>query len=276
MKNLIPGYDPYPFSPDIQYDTWAETMGKYRWRHEDGTPRTYYKLDYDWEPIFDIVTKEADMYFMPRLVECPDFFTSEFLARVPMAWIKFKTQLELLSGMLDGTTIDPELFEQGFDRTFKRTENVKSDVNDSSNSSATMGSRTDSTQSKDNTTTDDKARTIDYEQGVQGYDNGFGDIGGNGNQYASRMVDTLNPSKTETAGENTFQQGEQVNTGSQSGNTNGTQETGETIEEHVKRINYYDNLAFLRDRMDRLENVKPFYSYFLDLFTHVDSFSKGW
>ncbi len=326
MYNTIPGYPWKPgdcgaVCPD--YRAWSETIGQYRWEHADGSPRTYYPLEWQWQRVYDAVTQTADLYFMHRNIEDVLFFTDEFLARVPLAWEKFKTELELLSGTLDGTNIDPEIFTSGYDREFTRTQTQSSTVHDTSTGNIQFGERIDSEDSTDSADRDGKARDIQYQQGVQAYDGSFPDIGSGGNDFASGMVDHVE-TENQTAQRNgkardiQYQQGVQAYdgsfpdigsggndfasgmvdhvetenqtaqrnttavTGAQTnkqqvdGTTAGEQEIGETEREKVRRINYYDNLAFLRDRIDRLDQIKPFYSYFLDLFTGTESMQKAW
>lgn len=279
MYNTIPGYPWKPgdcgaVCPD--YRAWSETIGQYRWEHADGSPRTYYPLEWQWQRVYDAVTQTADLYFMHRNIEDVLFFTDEFLARVPLAWEKFKTELELLSGTLDGTNIDPEIFTAGYDREFTRTQTQSSTVHDTSTGNIQFGERIDSEDSTDSADRDGKARDIQYQQGVQAYDGSFPDIGSGGNDFASGMVDHVE-TENQTAQRNTTAvTGAQTNKQQVDGTTAGEQEIGETEREKVRRINYYDNLAFLRDRIDRLDQIKPFYSYFLDLFTGTESMQKAW
>ena len=67
-------------------------------------------------------------------------------------------------------------------------------------------------------------------------------------------------------------QGQQENTQTVNSGVNSTFEESE----EVRRINYYDNLAFLRDRMDRLNLIKPFQFYFEYLFNNVTSKKGFW
>lgn len=260
----------------LNYMQWCDTIGKRRWYHEDGTPRTYLAFDYQWKPIYDAVTVEADLYFMTRSILDPLYFTSEFLARVPMAWQKFKTEFELLTGTLDGTAISPDLFEQGFTRSFKRSVDSTGTATENGTGSVTQGERTDSTSSSGSVSADGKSRDISYLQGVQAYPDTGAGIGEYGNDYASSMIDHISNSNSSDSQSVTTKIGAQTNKTNQSSNRTDSGNVAEEINEEVKRINFYDNLAFLRDRFDRLDNIKPFYSYFDDLFIDVVSCRGNW
>lgn len=271
MKSVINyslGYDPDEYS-GMTYNIWAQTFGKYRWYHEDGSPRTQYPLDYNWKTIYEIATNAADLAFSYRIIDDPFIFTNEFLANVPINWLRYKTQLELFSGTLDGTTISPDLFEQGFTREL----NIKDNTNGSGSTSESLGERTDSTSATRDRNIDAKARSINYEQGVQAYDNlNNENIGELGNSYASGFNDSVSKTTENSQDTNTTVIGEQNNTQ----NVSSSVSVKHSESERVKRINYYDNLAFLRDRMDRLNLIKPFQYYFEYLFNHVSSMTGFW
>lgn len=262
------GYYPEQFDA-MPYNIWAETFGKYRWYHEDGTPRTQYPLDYNWQQIYDIATSAADLAFSYRTITDPYIFTNEFLANVPINWLRYKTQLELFSGTLDGKTIDPDLFNQGFTRKMTHTEEVQG----TGTTNDKIGERIDTNNSTDNVTSNAKTRTLNYEQGVQAYDNISNDnIGDYGNDYASNFSDSIGNGQEERNNETQSVQGQQENTQTVNSGVNSTFEESE----EVRRINYYDNLAFLRDRMDRLNLIKPFQFYFEYLFNNVTSKTGFW
>lgn len=263
-------------SNGVSFAHWADTIGKYRWVHEDGSTRTYNKLDYQWQAIYDAVTAECDMYYHYREITDPIYFTSEFLARVPMAWLKFKTEFELVTGQLDGTTISPDLFNQGFTREFSRSLTDSGNGYLSDSHAVYNGARTDTMSTSEDSSVDDKTRVINYQQGVQAYDSGMGGIGQLGNDYASGMQDTVSPSSGSMTGFTTTTIGKQDNSITHTQRSEDSSAQSEIIREKVERINFYDNLAFLRDRVDRLDMIKPFYSYFNDLFIDVCSYSGNW
>lgn len=266
--NYSLGYDP-DVNSGMTYDIWAQTFGKYRWYHEDGTPRTQYPLDYNWKNIYDIATSAADLAFSYRIIDDPFVFTNEFLANVPINWLRYKTQLELFSGTLDGNTISPDLFEQGFTRDVT----IKDNTTGNGTTNESLGERTDNATNRTDRVIDAKARSINYEQGVQAYDNlNNENIGELGNSYASGFNDTVSKTTDASDSINTTTTGAQNNT--QKVNSSVTVEHSE--HERLKRINYYDNLAFLRDRMDRLNLIKPFQYYFEYLFNHVSSMTGFW
>ena len=270
----------------MTYAQWCETYGKYRWYHKNGSERLYYPLDYEWKRIYESCTKYADMYFNDRIIYEPSIFTTNFLVNVPINWMKFKTELEMFSGTLDGTTIDPNMFNQGFTRD--TTENENNDDTDNVKSSQTgnidenLGTRTDRTFTDGTQDADSKSRAINYNQGVQAYDNNINNnnIGELGNNYASNMTDSV----TKTHGANTqeveTQTGKQENTtdstNEYTGNAKSSRNRSRTEHIHETRINYYDNLAFLRERQDRLNVFKDFYSYFEPYFAHADGFTGAW
>lgn len=253
----------------MTYDEWCEVYGQWRWYHEDGTPRTFLPIPGDYPELFGIVTKQADMAFTGREIHDPDVFTREFLRTVPVAWNNFKVEFEMFTGTLDGTNIDPDIFEAGFIRDTEQTEtnDALGNSSGSSTGSSTVinGARTD--------TGDNKSRSISYDQGVQAYnETTTDDIGTHGNDYASGMVD--NVSKTSnTTGAETDTQNTQTSTTNNSRAINDRK-----YKEHIKetRINYYDNLAFMRERFDRVQRFKPFEEYFFPCFAHAESMTGDW
>lgn len=269
INNSQLGYYPIRHDGKMSYKDWCDTFGQYRWRHEDGSARTYYPLNDNYANIYDYVCRSADIEFGYRYIDDIESFTSEFLARVPIAWAKFKIQLEMISGTLDGTNIDPDIFEAGFDRTFTSETKGKHSENRTDN----LGTRTDSVTSENKTTTEDKNRTIEYTQGVQGYANlGNDNIGDLGRNYADGFTDGVDKSSGTVNGTSESSIGSQKN----DYDTDGSKSENHTEEEHVKRISYYDNLAFLRERFEHLNEYKEFYEYFLPLFSNVSSFSGWW
>ena len=283
---IPPLASPNELCEKMTYAQWCETYGKYRWYHENSLERLYYPLDYEWKRIYESCTKYADMYFNDRIIYEPSIFTANFLVNVPINWMKFKTELEMFSGTLDGTTIDPNMFNQGFTRD--TTENENNDDTDNVKSSQTgnidenLGARTDRTFTDGTQDADSKSRAIDYNQGVQAYDNNINNnnIGELGNNYASNMTDSV----TKTHGANTqeveTQTGKQENTtdsaNEYTGNAKSNRNRSRTEHIHETRINYYDNLAFLRERQDRLNVFKDFYSYFEPYFAHAEGFTGAW
>lgn len=242
------------------YCEWAEEFGKNRWMKSDGTSRTIYPLDYNWQRIYDDACKQADFYFSSRCV--PDdihAFTVEFLSLVPTAWMAYKTQLEFFSGNLAGDTIDPKEFHAGRYHKYRR------DMSDVLNQ--TLGAKTD-TETGGNTTIttgDTKNRELTYEQGVQALEPDNDNIGELGRDYASQIVDNVNKENVTETGDNnrTVNLGQQENEDSRL--------VHEEIEEENEVINYYDQLAFGRERMEKLGQLKPFYEYFQDLFLEIDA-----
>lgn len=268
LKNAQLGYDPN-WTKSMTYDVWRDTFGKYCWYHEDGTARTQYPLDYNWKAIYDIATQAADLAFSYRTINNPCVFTNEFLALVPIAWLKYKTSMELMSGTLDGLTIDPQLFEQGYERHLSHKETT----NGTGDSTDVLGEREDSSNQTNNSAADVKARAINYEQGVQAYDDLNNDnIGEYGNSYASNFSDTVSKSNSNDTTENEYTTGEQTNTNK----TKTTVQNEFTEDDKMTRINYYDNLAFLRERMEKINLIEPFQHYFEYLFNNVESMTGFW
>lgn len=268
IDNPSIGYMPVNPDGSMSYDAWCEVYGKYRWYHEDGTTRTIYPLEYQWKNLYDIVTKQCDLRLQFEPIYDVETFTSEFLALVNDAWLKYKTELEMFSGTLDGTNIDPLMFEAGFTRTIEGSQKGSGDSSTTSqntnSSTQSMGERTD--------TAENKARGINYVQGVQGLSPETTPIGQMGTGHASTMQDNIS--------EQTATVGNQNNTSSSSGSASGNDNYNNNVtyneKVHETRINYYDNLAFLREREDRLKYYKPFYSYFLPLFKEIRSMNGWW
>lgn len=282
----------------MKYHEWKDTLGEYRWYNKEGEARVILPLDYNWVNVYNIVTDECDLHFHNYDIPCDAHdFTDYFFSYIPTAWFKYKTMFEMYTGTLDGTTIDPQMFEAGFTRDTEATTdstetldgnekiNVENNVNNVENSNVTdnIGAYTDTHTSSSNSL----GRALTYLQGVQGIENiNNGNIGLLGNKYASSIVDNVNQTDTMA----TDNGGERSNQSTQNGNSQGTQRgeqlkdtdnttTGNTtFREHIHetRINYYDNLAFLRDRIDRINQITPFYSYFEQFFSCVKAMSKKW
>lgn len=241
------------------YCEWAETFGQNRWIRSDGTPRTIYPLDYNWERIFNDACKQVDFYFHNRELPCDSMtFTTEFLSLVPEAWMKYKTQLEFFSGTLTGETINPEEFHAG--RKHEMIRELTDDRNEK------IGSRKDTQQSSTNVeeSSGNKERSMRYEQGVQAVSPRNSNIGELGTDYLSEMNDGILNSERNgnTNGDTT------VKTGAQKNETN--TKVYEKITEDNEIVNYYDQLAFARSRMEMMDDFKSFYEYFQPLFFDVE------
>lgn len=265
------GYNPLNYPNGMSYHDWCDTLGKYRWYHEDGTSRTQYALDYSWKEIYDIACKTADIAFGYYHINNPEMFTSDFLSMVPVNWLKYKTELEMFSGSLDGKTIDPDMFSAGFERTTRGYNN-----NDYGNTNTYRGTGTNTNETSDTgkQIDDNKQRSINYNQGVQAYGNLSDiEIGDAGNDYASNFNDTIATLDRTTSNESESNSSNIVN----STDTN-TGNSDTDYYENVKetRISFYDNLAFLRDRLDRLKLLTPFHYYFRPLFISVESIRGDW
>lgn len=240
-----PGWPVCEKEPDLLYGEWIEMqgLGKIRWYlgDEEGNPdttkpRTYYELEDNWKKIWDIATRTVDEYFFHRKILFPEEFTDDFIARVPMAWQKMRTTLEMMTDLY-GLSIDPEEFYAGYDRETDRTENVTTtndietateklerniegeriDVSSmSGNVNQNIGQRIDSgkstvdgtqrlgertTNNNGNTTTDTDNRTRDelYAPGTQAYEGQLGDntIGRLGGDYIESLNDHVNISNVD-------------------------------------------------------------------------------
>lgn len=265
------GYNPLQYPDGMSYHEWCETLGEFRWYHEDGTPRTLYPLEYSWKSIYDKACQDVDIAFGYYHIYDPMAFTSDFLASVPDNWMKYKTQLEMFSGTLDGKNIDPDMFTAGFERT---TRGYNNNDYSSSNSYEGVGT-TESDEDVAGRQLDvTKQRSILYNQGVQAYDNlSTTGIGEAGNDYASSFTDTINNLDRTTTNKT------QTNTSNNIESLDSTTGNSDTdYYENVKetRINFYDNLAFLRDRLDRLHLLIPFQDYFRPLFISIESIRGYW
>lgn len=282
----------------MRYADWKNLYGGYRWYKGDGSARVILPLDYSWENIYKIVTQDCDLYF--DTWEIPDDieeFTDSFLALVPTAWFRYKTKIEMFLGTLDGTTIDPAMFEAGYTRTTdssqqdtgteSKTTNVTNTVNSSENSTSSLnvGEQTNSTITASDSS--QKSRALNYLQGVQGLvDVNVGNIGDLDNRYASNIADnvgtgiasgetdeTLGSRKDNSSGNVTTNYSGNGNEAVQD-NTSNDMAFHETV--HETRINYYDNLAFLRDRLDRIDMLQSFHKEFEKLFYSCVAMCKRW
>lgn len=151
--------------------------------------------------------------------------------------------------------------------------------------------------------TDTANRSLNYVQGVQGLNAPTaGNIGEMGLRYASNMVDNIGNTDTSTKEHTDTNSSTDKTTTDDTLKTTGTQnETGSSNTSHTNRdtysdsrnittdddvdfhelvhetrINYYDNLAFLRDRSDRLKLIQPFWSYLEDCFHSVSGLEETW
>lgn len=269
--------------PDrILYKDWCIKLGQYRWYDEEGRARTFVDLDYEWGTIFNIITSNTDYLFENYVVEDVDYFTRHFIDTVPVAWLKFKTELEMFLGTLDGTNINPREFKAGFERWTNH--NLGRGARQVQERNATGEMTTDS--SGNNSTSiglqsaTSKNRGIAYNQGVQAYNNQINNnnIGELGNDYASGMNDSVSISNVQPRTDT----GENASNSKTNQETNSTDvlnnQSAEVFGEHIReeRINYYDQLAFLRERFDRIERFDSFQRYFLPLFTAVEGMSVPW
>lgn len=265
----------------MTYHQWREHHGKYCWYHEDGTARVTLPLDYNWTAIYEQVTKDADIFFHHwEIPEDVSYFTSQFYAAVPQNWLKYKTAFEMFTGTLDGTTIDPAMFEAGYTRTTEatRTEDNTYTDTDSLTSNSQSSSNGNSTQAPHTDSSNSAARAIQYQQGVQALDFGNKNIGELGNKYASALTDNVSNSSTDFGEQNVTAETTDTTSDSSTRNRTNTDDKTETFNErvHETRINYYDNLAFLRERMDRLKDFVSFHSYFMPVFYDVVSMRGNW
>lgn len=266
----------------MKFWEWRLTYGQYVWFHEDGNARVILPLDYGWPAVYKEITQEADLYFSDwDLPENVVEFTNRFLSYVPTAWFRYKTMFELFSGTLDGNTIDPQMFEAGYTRTTQSQRDFEEEHADSGQSSGqSQASSTQDAYTDTNDTTDNsEQRTLNYAQGVQGLNNiNNQNIGALGNKYASTIVDSVGnnlQSGTNDYGErNISANGTDSNTNNTSGDSSSKDIFNETV--HETRINYYDNLAFLRERADRFKLLTPFYKEFEQFFLTVKFFSGDW
>ena len=259
------GYFPNNIPEEMSYLEWCDTFGKYRWYHKNGESRTQYKLDYNWKEIYDKAIKYCDLHFQDRNIIDVFNFTHLFLSEVPINWMKYKTSLEFFSGVLDGNTINPDIFEQGFTRTFNELYND----NENSNTDELIGERSVNETYKNDTDNNAKTNVGNYQQGVTQYNTMPTDFD---TDYMSNYnLSTAENNQTEDSSTNTNQSSQDnkyLNKKDSNYNRN--------INEKVTRINYYDNLAFLRERMEKITLLNPFQSYFEHLFNNVYDIGKWW
>lgn len=270
------------FHNEVSYPEWCETLGEYRWFKKDGSPRTFYTLEYGYPEIYKLVTSNADLRFNERIIFNIEEFTSLFLAAVPLAWLKFKAQLEFLNGTYDGKTLEPDIFEQGFTRTIsqidaRNTTGKAGSITDML-SDNTLGARLDTTKTTDSGTSGSKGRQILYNQGVQALEPNNANIGELGRDYASGLQDSVNNGTTSNNNDTTLNQGAQNNNSSSSiDNRNAFENNdmrGSDTRIHETRINMYDNIAFLKLRMEFVESIKSFEDYFQSLFGDISSMNR--
>lgn len=269
--------------PDaMPYKDWCVKIGQYRWYDEEGRARTFVDLDYEWATIFNIITANTDYVFENYIIEDIDYFTRHFIDTVPVAWLKFKTELEMFLGTLDGTNINPQEFKAGFERWTNH--NLGRGARQVQERTATNNMTTDSNGSGSQNiglqAATSKSRGIAYNQGVQAYNNQIDNdnIGELGNDYASGMNDTVSVSNVQPRSDTNTS----TNHSETDQNANNTDvlnnQSAEVFGEHIReeRINYYDQLAFLRERFDRINRFDSFQRYFLPLFTCVEGMGVAW
>lgn len=151
---------------------------------------------------------------------------------------------------------------------------------------------------KQSNQSDGKSRSLNYLQGAQGLDDiNNGNIGELGNRYASSIQDgisktsqSIDPHKDSTESKQNIDAHTDGTETNSSGTNTGEQHEGSSstdtgvYDDHTKfweevketRINYYDNLAFLRDRLDRIKELQPFYSFLEHLFINVTGMVITW
>lgn len=250
----------------MTYKEWCEEYGAFRWYRANGNSRTYNELDYDWKPIFDAACEQADLAMSTFNIPCDLVeFTNMFLAEVPDAWLRFKTRFEFFTGTLTGETINPGEFHAGRKQTTVR------EYNDGRNYK--NGARTDTRETgrEQTSESDSKQRALHYIQGVQALGNiNNGDIGELGTDYASQIDDNVaNGTSNGNSSENeTIVTGEQANEETAQGK--------ETINVESEIVNYYDQLAFARERIEHMDECIPFWREFQYLFQNVESMRPWW
>lgn len=321
------------YIPKFTYNEWMQSGGKYRWYHEDGTPRVYTNLDYAWKDLYDKVTHDCDMRYQNWEIDPDeiDYFTREFLYRVPGVWLRFKTSAEMLLGTLDGKNINPDEFKAGYERIVieARARDEQGSVNtkgssahgfntdrkgNNTNEAAVDSHKEDWNEdaAADKHTTDNtidarddeaKARQINYVQGAQAQNSlSNGNIGSLGNTYASNVTDSIaNNTKGKEHSKNIVddnigerggnrnwtdnigkRQGSYTDneTGTEQTDTAGKQESKNKVNEGMTqkvketRINFYDQLAFLRTRLELDDKIYVFAKGFEDLFYDVISLKQ--
>lgn len=144
----------------MPYHQWTKRLGENRWYLENGKPRVYTTLDYQWKPVYDFVCKQTDMAFHDRIISDIPYFTDQFLFLVPGAWLKFKTSLEMFLGSLTGININPQEFYAGFERwtTHDLGKQDKEKVSNSVEGSTTSTSNNSATYNYGAKSGDTKAR----------------------------------------------------------------------------------------------------------------------
>ncbi len=213
--------------------------------------------------MYENVTKQADLHFNSYELPCNvENFTNLFLTAVPDAWMKFKVQIELFLGTLDGTNINPDVFEAGYINTFNSTEKINREKDSGTGYNSTDTTTGESSSHVENTsssngTSSNSSQSENYVQGVQSgiplevqNASGVNKTTGNGSTTGS-----------ETGSGNTTSNMENTGTSSGNSSTSEGENVTRTLDETRKetRINYYDNIAFLRERVEKLPGYKPFY-----------------
>lgn len=258
----------------MTYLEWTETYGRYRWYHSNGDARVILPLDYNWKEVYDNITRDADIHFASWEIPCDAaYFTSQFYSALPTAWFKYKTVFEMFSGTLDGNTINPDVFEAGYTRTTtsQRVEDNIYDEDETVQSTATATSTQDARTDTNNT----KQRTLSYAQGAQGLTTvNNGNIGELGTKYANGIGDNVLIGDTNYGEQNVNANTSDKSTRSRSNTEDKSDKFNETV--HETRINYYDNLAFLRERLEKLKMLEPFHKYLEPLFYMAQSMRGDW
>lgn len=278
-----------PLIPEITYNEWCQHYGVNRWYHVDGSARTLLPLDYNWQQLYDVVTAEADMHFHHYLIDDPYDFMERFYTAIPTAWLKYKTMVEMMLGTLDGNTIDPDMFTAGYTRetTSESARDVTQDTTTNNNTNisqtSTLNGSSATDYGKQVNNSNGLNRGLSYIQGVQGIEDINNDnIGELGNRYASNITDNVSKNESTADKHTDVTTSENRNTGSgnqaDTGKSIGIIDSDANFHElvHETRINFYDNLAFLRDRLDRLDNIKPFWSYLENCFISVKGMCVNW
>lgn len=196
-------------------------------------------------------------------------------------------------------------------RSSTRSELGESNYDGTSDVSSSGSTERDTESEKNGSskvTGETKGRNINYIQGLQAYDNTLDNdnIGLLGNDFASNMTDSVQPSTSDTTNSDTgtenetidasqesttidsssgsdsrdIKEDDKINESSEIGAKNtsssqdsSTQKTGEqdttrkhTLHREEQRLNAYDNIAQKRAALEAAGKLRPFWSYFIHLF----------
>lgn len=173
----------------------------------------------------------------------------------------------------------------------RTTNNTTEDVNTATETDTTSTSKATTAGTHDN-----RGRAISYQQGVtqKGIEPGMTpeNIGEMGAEYASAVADSIDKGQDSTVTDTTATSNESsdqgqsrtsatstrvddirnINTGINAETTREADTSqGEVFAEHVieRRINMYDNIAYLRLQAELAENLKSFVDSFADLFVSI-------